>query len=142
MTLLAGSKLGRYENPLKIGEGGMGEVYLAADMTLGRPVTLKLLPREHTKDEERLRRFKQEAKATSALNHPNILTIHEVGEADGHHYIASEFIEGETLRTALQLSSMKAADTLDVATQVASALVAAHAAGIVHRDIKPENIML
>ena len=127
----------------KLGAGGMGEVYLAEDTTLGRRVALKLLPREHTQDEERLRRFKQEAKSASALNHPNILIIHEVGEADGRHFIATEFIDGETLRTALRpTGSMKTDEALNVAAQVASALVAAHEAGIVHRDIKPENIML
>ena len=120
----------------------MGEVYLAEDTTLGHRVALKLLPPEHTRDEERLWRFKQEAKSASALNHPNILTIHEVGEADGHHFIATEFIDGETLRALLRRSgSMTTDEVLNVAVQVASALTAAHAAGIVHRDIKPENIM-
>ena len=127
----------------KLGAGGMGEVYLAEDTTLGRRVALKFLPPEHTQDEQRLRRFKQEAKSASALNHPNIFTVHEVGQADGYHFIATEFIEGETLRTALRRTgSMKTDEALDVAAQVASALVAAHEAGIVHRDIKPENIML
>jgi eukaryotic-like serine/threonine-protein kinase len=121
----------------------MGEVYLAEDTTLGRRVALKLLPREHTQDVERLRRFKQEAKSASALNHPNILTIHEVGEADGHHFIATEFIDGETLRAALtRTGSMEVGAALAIAVQVASALTAAHEAGIVHRDIKPENIMV
>ena len=127
----------------KLGAGGMGEVYLASDLTLGRRVALKLLPQEQTQDEERLRRFRQEAKAASALNHPNILTIHEVGEADGHHFIATEFIDGESLRTTLdRTGSMPTANAVSVAKQVASALSAAHEAGIVHRDIKPENIML
>jgi serine/threonine protein kinase/WD40 repeat protein len=143
VTIATGTKLGRYEIRSPLGAGGMGEVYLAEDTSLGRRVALKLLPPEHTQDQERLRRFKQEAKAASALNHPNILTIHEVGEVDGHHFIATEFIDGETLRTSLTLnSSMKTGDALNIATQVASALVAAHEAGIVHRDIKPENIML
>jgi Tol biopolymer transport system component len=127
----------------KLGAGGMGEVYLANDLTLGRQVALKLLPQEHTQDPERLRRFKQEARSASALNHPNILTIHEVGEADGRHFIATEFIDGETLRASLiRTGSMGTAEALHVATQTASALAAAHEAGIVHRDIKPENIML
>jgi len=127
----------------KLGAGGMGEVYLADDLTLGRRVALKLLPDEHTQDPERLRRFKQEARSASALNHPNILTIHEVGEADGRHFIATEFIDGETLRASLtRTGSMEAGEALHVATQTASALAAAHEAGIVHRDIKPENIML
>jgi TolB-like protein len=127
----------------KLGAGGMGEVYLAEDTTLNRRVALKLLPAEYTQDEERLRRFKQEARATSALNHPNILTIYEVGEAQGHHFIATEFIDGDTLRQCLKpIGKMKTSETLAVAAQVASALAAAHEAGIVHRDIKPENIML
>src|SRR5712691_4274205 len=121
----------------------MGEVYLAEDTTLNRRVALKLLPGEYTQNEERLRRFKQEARAASALNHPNILTIHEVGEAQGHHFIATEFINGDTLRQHLKpIGKMKTSETLAVAAQVASALAAAHEAGIVHRDIKPENIML
>ncbi|MGH9659099.1 MAG: protein kinase domain-containing protein, partial [Bryobacteraceae bacterium] len=127
----------------KIGAGGMGEVYLAEDTTLGRHVALKLLPHQHTQDEERLRRFKQEAKSASALNHPNILTIHEVGEADGHHFIATEFIDGESLRASLRRTGrMDTSAALNVALQVASALAVAHEAGIVHRDIKPENLML
>ena len=143
MSLVTGTKLGRYEIRTQLGAGGMGEVYLAQDTTLGRRVALKLLPHEHTQNEERLRRFKQEAKAASALNHPNILTIHEVAEVDGHHFIATEFIDGETLRTSITLKgSMKTGEALKVATQVASALAAAHEAGIVHRDIKPENIMI
>jgi serine/threonine protein kinase len=127
----------------KLGAGGMGEVYLAEDTALDRRVAPKLLPHEHTHDAERLRRFGQEAKAASALNHPNILTIHEVGEANGRHFIATEFVDGETLRAALRRSGgMDEGEALNVAAQVASALAVAHAAGIVHRDIKPENIML
>src|SRR5262245_33957732 len=127
----------------KLGAGGMGEVYLASDLAVGRRVALKLLPDEHTRDEERLRRFRQEARAASALNHPNILTIHEVGEADGHQFIATEFIDGESLRAALdRTGSLPADKALNIATQVASALSAAHEAGLVHRDIKPDNIMV
>ncbi len=135
--------LSHYRIIKKLGAGGMGEVYLAEDTTLKRRVALKLLPAEYTQNEERLRRFKQEARAASALNHPNILTIHEVGEAQGHHFIATEFIDGDTLRQHLKpIGKMKTSETLAVAAQVASALAAAHEAGIVHRDIKPENIML
>ena len=135
--------LSHYRIIRKLGVGGMGEVYLADDVNLGRRVALKLLPPQHTQDEDRLRRFKQEAKAASALNHPNILTIHEVGEDDGRHFIVTEFIDGQSLRAALnRTGSLPLSEALSVATQVASALAAAHEAGIVHRDIKPENIML
>jgi serine/threonine-protein kinase len=120
----------------------MGEVYLAEDTRLGRRVALKLLPAQFIKDEDRLRRFEQEARASSALNHPNIITIHEVGVEDGTHFIATEFIEGETLRQRMRREQMSLTEALDVAIQVANALAAAHQVGIVHRDIKPENIML
>src|SRR5438477_6015695 len=142
MTIQAGTHFGRYEIRSPIGAGGMGEVYLAHDAQLNRPVALKLLPVGVTQDADRLRRFQQEARATSALNHPNILTIYEIGEADGTHFIATEFIDGTTLRDLLARERMKIDEVLDVSIQVASALAAAHEAGIVHRDIKPENIML
>jgi adenylate cyclase len=142
MTIPAGTHIGRYEIRSPIGAGGMGEVYLAHDAQLDRPIALKLLPANVTRDEDRLRRFQQEARATSALNHPNILTIYEIGEADGAHFIATEFIDGETLRDRLTRARMKVDDVLDISLQVASALSAAHEAGIVHRDIKPENIMI
>jgi serine/threonine protein kinase/Tfp pilus assembly protein PilF len=120
----------------------MGEVYLAEDETLNRKVALKLLPVRFTQDEERVRRFQREARAASALNHPNILTIYEIGHTDSLHYIATEYIEGETLRDRMARQRLKIAEVLDVATGVASALAAAHDAGIIHRDIKPENIMV
>src|SRR5688500_8784787 len=101
-TTMIDQVISRYRITQKLGAGGMGEVYLATDLTLGRRVALKILPAEQTQDDERLRRFMQEAKAASALNHPNILTIHEVGEAGGHHFIATEFIDGESLRAALE----------------------------------------
>lgn len=126
----------------KLGAGGMGEVYLAEDTCLGRRVALKILSPEFTSDEERLRRFEQEARAASSLNHPNIITIHEVGLDADTRFIATEFIEGETLRRRLMSGKMSLRDALDVAIQVAGALDAAHRAGIVHRDVKPENIML
>ncbi|HEV2884627.1 MAG TPA: protein kinase [Pyrinomonadaceae bacterium] len=127
----------------RLGKGGMGEVFLAEDTKQhGRKVALKVLPPELTKDESRLRRFKQEARAILALNHPNILTIFEIGETDSTFYLATEFIEGETLRQCLWRSSLKIDQALGVAIQVAMALEAAHAAGIIHRDVKPENIML
>ncbi|MDT5059729.1 MAG: eukaryotic-like serine/threonine-protein kinase [Acidobacteriota bacterium] len=142
MTIPAGTHFGRYEIRSPIGAGGMGEVYLAHDAQLDRPVALKLLPADVTQDEDRLRRFQQEARATSALNHPNILTIYEIGEAEGTHFIATEFIDGITLRDQMARSRMKMDEVLEVSLQVASALAAAHEAGIVHRDIKPENIMI
>src|SRR5262245_8397080 len=134
--------LAHYKILHKIGAGGMGDVYLAEDLTLGRQIALKLLPNDLTGDVGRVTRFKQEARAASALNHPNILTIHEIGEADGHHFIATEFIEGETLRGRLLKSTPDVHEALDIGIQVASALAAAHAKGVIHRDIKPENIMV
>lgn len=125
-----------------LGVGGMGEVYLAEDTKLGRKVALKTLPAEFTNDKERLRRFQQEARAASALNHPNLLTIHEIGSEAGAHFIAAEYIDGDTLRTTIKRGRMKIDDALEIAQQTAFALTAAHGAGIVHRDIKPENIMV
>ena len=143
MTLLAGAKLGRYEIRSKIGEGGMGEVYLAQDTKLDRRVALKILPADVAAHSDRMKRFVQEAKAASALNHPNIITIYEIDEADSINFIATEFIDGETLRERmLNTSPMKLSEILEVANQTANALLAAHAANIVHRDIKPENIIL
>ncbi|HEU4710606.1 MAG TPA: protein kinase [Pyrinomonadaceae bacterium] len=127
----------------RLGKGGMGEVFLSEDTKQhGRKVALKVLPEELTRSENRLRRFRQEARAILALNHPNILTVYEIGEAQEKYYIATEYIEGETLRQCLWREPMKLDEALGVAIQVAMALEAAHAAGIVHRDIKPENIML
>jgi serine/threonine-protein kinase len=127
----------------RLGKGGMGEVFLAEDTKQhGRKVALKVLPDELTRSESRLRRFKQEARAVLALNHPNILTVFEIGESSDHYYIATEFIEGETLRQCLWREPLRVDEALGVAIQVAMALEAAHNAGIVHRDIKPENIML
>ncbi|HEV2666518.1 MAG TPA: protein kinase, partial [Blastocatellia bacterium] len=120
----------------------MGEVYLAQDTRLNRKVAIKLLPERYTQDPERLRRFEQEAQAASALNHPNIITIFEIGEAEGRHFIATEYIEGATLRRRMAVAKLAIGEALDIASQVVSALTAAHAAGIVHRDIKPENIMI
>ena len=120
----------------------MGEVYLAEDTKLDRKIALKLLPDEFTKNQDRLHRFTQEAKAASALNHPNIITIYEIGQADDAHYIATEFIDGKTLRQHLQRHPLTVREVLDIAIQTAGALSAAHQAGIVHRDIKPENLML
>src|SRR5215813_12845439 len=141
-SALVGELIGHYRIESLIGAGGMGEVYLASDVTAGRNAALKLLPTRFTGDAERLKRFQQEAHAVVGLNHPNILTVYEIGENHSIHYIASELIEGETLRERLTRGPMHLSEAVDVAIQVASALAAAHQAGIVHRDIKPENIML
>jgi serine/threonine protein kinase len=136
-----GREVGPYKIIERIGAGGMGEVYLAQDTRLRRPVALKLLPAYFASDEARLRRFQSEARAASALNHPNILTIHEVGEHGGVYFIATEFIDGKTISELMRERELSLAEVLDCVEQVASALAVAHAAGIVHRDIKPENIM-
>lgn len=137
-----GETIGPYEILSELGSGAMGIVYLAQDIRLGRKIALKLLPSQFTNDKDRLRRFQQEARAASALNHPNILTVHEVEQKAGLHYIATEFVDGVTLRQHMNERRMRLDEVLSVATQIASALQAAHAAGIAHRDIKPENIMI
>ncbi|HMF56413.1 MAG TPA: protein kinase [Pyrinomonadaceae bacterium] len=142
MTLAANTLLGRYEIISLLGKGGMGEVYLARDTQLDRMVALKVLAEEFAENERGMQRFMQEARAASALNHPNIITIHEIGETDSVHFIATEFIDGITLRERLRQGRMSVKEALDTGAQIASALIAAHASGIVHRDIKPENIML
>ncbi len=141
MTITVGTRLGRYEIRSKIGEGGMGEVYLALDTELGRTVAIKILSEAFASDQQRLQRFIQEAKAASALNHPHILTIYEIGSVGASRFIATEFIDGDTLRQRIN-AGMKLAEILEIAIQIAGALSAAHAAGIIHRDIKPENIMI
>src|SRR6266498_1133540 len=142
MTLTAGAKLGRYEIRSQLGAGGMGEVYLAFDTELDRTVAIKILPETLVSDPKRLQRFIQEAKAASALNHPHILTIYEVGTSGNSPFIVTEFIDGKTLRRLILNGSLSLNEILDVAIQTAGALVDAHAAGIIHRDIKPENIMV
>jgi eukaryotic-like serine/threonine-protein kinase len=137
-----GAKLGRYEIRKKIGAGGMGEVFLAHDAELDRAVALKVLPTEFCSDAERMSRFKQEARAASALNHPHIITIYEIGEHDGRAFIATEYIDGETLREKINRDDLSILDAVKIGEQVASALATAHDAGIIHRDIKPENIMI
>src|SRR6188472_3044496 len=139
---LIGKLIGHYRIESLIGVGGMGEVYLARDEQLGRKAALKLLPDSVTTDEAQLSRFKNEARTASALNHPNILTVYEIGAEGNVQFIATEFIEGMTLRAALTPGRMSVPKALEIAVQVASALAAAHEAGVVHRDIKPENIML
>src|SRR5213082_1100247 len=139
---LVGNVFGHYRIESLIGVGGMGEVYLARDERLGRKAALKLLPDRLTTDVTQLSRFKNEARSASALNHPNILTVYEIGTEGNRHFIATEFIEGITLRASLTRERMNLHDALEIAVQVASALAAAHQTGVVHRDMKPENIML
>jgi serine/threonine protein kinase len=137
-----GRQIAHYQILSLLGAGGMGEVYLAQDTRLGRKLALKLLPVAFTQDPERVRRFEQEARAASALNHPNIVTIYEIGQVGDTHFIATEFIDGQTLRQQMATAPIKLREVLDAVIQVTSALVAAHEAGIIHRDIKPENIMV
>ena len=142
MALTSGTKLGPYEIVALIGAGGMGEVYRARDFELGRDVAIKVLPRAFSEDADRLRRFRQEAQATAALNHPNILAIFQIGQQDGSPYIVSELLEGESLRQRLQSGPLPLRKTIEYAVQVARGLAAAHDKGIVHRDLKPENIFI
>src|SRR5215217_877275 len=141
--LTPGQRIKHYQIVNLIGEGGMGEVYLATDTVLGRRIALKVLPAFVSKDPERLRRFTQEARAASRLSHPNVCVVHEIGETDdGRPFIAMEYVEGVTLRERMRSQSIKLGDVLDIALQIAGALTAAHEAGIVHRDIKPENVVI
>lgn len=147
MPFPARKKIGRYEICSQLGVGGMGEVYLANDTKLDRKVALKILPASVVETDsgsqsDRVRRFVQEAKAASALNHPNILTIYEVDEIESEHFIATEYVDGETLRDRIRFTAFTPGEAIDIGIQVASALCATHAVGIIHRDIKPDNIML
>ena len=142
MPLSISSRLGSYVIEATIGTGGMGEVYRARDTRLDRAVAIKVLPVSWSHDAERLRRFEQEARATSALNHPNILTIHELGIHDGSPYIVEELLEGEELRQRMDGRTLSPRNAIDYAQQIASGLAAAHAKGIVHRDLKPENVFV
>src|SRR3989441_1514806 len=142
MTISAGTRLGRYEIRSKIGAGGMGEVYLAGDEQLHRKVALKVLPVDVASDHDRMRRFKQEATAAATLNHPNIAHIYEIGESDGTHFIAMEFVDGVTVRELIHGRQTDLAKLLRYLQHAAEGLAKAHTAGIVHRDLKPDNIMV
>src|ERR1700746_386472 len=142
MALTSGTKLGPYEIQSTLGAGGMGEVYLDTQSNLGRQVAIKVLASASASDPERLRRFEQEARAASALNHPNIISIYDVGRENNTAYIAMEFVDGRTLRALMESPPLTIKKALQIAAQIADGLAKAHAAGIVHRDLKPENIMV
>src|SRR5918998_1107942 len=142
MALSPNTRLGRYEIRSLLGEGGMGEVYLARDPKIGRDVAIKVLPAQFSADAERLARFEQEACAAGALNHPNVLAVHDVGRHDGAPFVVSELLEGETLRERLRGAPLSQRKAVDYASQIARGLAAAHERGIVHRDLKPENIFI
>src|SRR5262245_51657294 len=142
MTLPSGSRLGPYEVLAPLGAGGMGEVYRARDPRLGRAVAIKVLPASFSSDSHRLQRFEQEARAASALNHPNIVTVHDIGASDGVSYIAMELVDGVSLRELLTSGPLPEKKMLEVSVQIADGLGKAHSAGIVHRDLKPENVMV
>src|SRR5450755_3020477 len=142
MALSPGSKLGPYEIVAPLGVGGMGEVYRAMDTRLERIVAIKLLPVGFSENKDRLQRFEQEARSASALNHPNIVTIYELGRDASSHYIAMELVEGKTLRELLASSLLPMRKVIEIAAQIADGLTKAHEAGITHRDLKPENLMV
>src|ERR1700730_9458009 len=142
MTLSAGTKLGPYEILAPLGAGGMGEVYRARDDRLKREVAVKVLPAELAADPERRARFEREARAASGLSHPNILTVYDIGSTDSTVYIAMELVEGGTLKDLVASGPVPVRKLLELATQVADGLAAAHAAGVVHRDLKPSNVMV
>ena len=142
MTLPPGTRLGPYEIVAALGAGGMGEVYRARDARLAREVALKVLPSEVATSPDRLRRFEQEARAASAISHPNLLTVFDIGEQDGVRFLVTELLEGETLRDLLERGPTSAAKALELTAQFARGLAAAHERGIVHRDLKPENLFL
>src|SRR3989442_1370179 len=142
MTIAPGTKLGRYEIRSKIGEGGMGEVYLAQDTKLDRKVAIKFLPERLVVDEQARKRLVREARAAAKLDHPNICSIYEVSEDDGRSFIVMQHVEGETLDSRMKRKSLDLSESLSIVSQVADALAEAHAHGIVHRDIKPANIIV
>src|ERR1700689_4459045 len=142
MALSIGTKLGCYEIVAQLGAGGMGEVYRARDPRLGRSIAIKILPGPFSADGEQLRRFELEARSASALNHPNIVTIYELGQEGSIHYIAMELVEGKTLRHLLSAGALPIRKAIEIAAQIAEGLAKAHEAGIAHRDLKPENLMV
>ena len=142
MALTSGSKLGPYEIQSPLGAGGMGEVYRAKDTRLGRDVAVKILPESFARETDRLRRFEQEARAVAALNHPNILAIHDIGQHEGSPFLVSELLEGESLGATLDRGALPQRKTIEYGVQIAQGLAAAHEKGIVHRDLKPENIFV
>jgi serine/threonine protein kinase len=142
MALSPGTKLGPYDIQSPLGSGGMGEVYRARDTRLGRSVAIKILSPTLSADSERLYRFEQEARSASALSHPNIVTIYDLGECDSTHYIAMELVEGTTLRELLAAGALPLPKAIEIAAQAAEGLAKAHEAGIAHRDLKPENLMI
>jgi len=142
VAIATGTKLGPYEIVAAVGAGGMGEVYRARDTRLGRDVAVKVLPSSFSADSDRLHRFEQEACAASALNHPNILIVHDIGTHDGSPYIVSELLEGETLRQRMSGAALAQRRVTDYASQIAHGLAAAHEKGIVHRDLKPDNVFI
>ena len=140
MALSPGTRIGPYEIQSLLGAGGMGEVYRAKDMRLGRDVALKIVVESFAREPDRLRRFEQEARAVAALNHPNILAIHDIGQHDGSPFLVSELLDGESLRAVLDRGALPQRKTIEYGVQIAQGLAAAHEKGIVHRDLKPENI--
>src|SRR5262249_3695106 len=142
MAITTGERFNHYEIIAPLGAGGMGEVYLANDPRLGRQVAIKLLPAEFARDADRLLRFEQEARATSALNHPNILTVYDIGAHEGAPYIVAELLEGEELSELIKQGAIAPRKAIDYARQIAGGLAAAHAKGVVHRDLKPENMFV
>src|SRR5215471_3805997 len=139
MIITPGTRFNHYEVISLLGAGGMGEVYLAEDPRLSRQVAIKMLPAEFAKDTDRLRRFEQEARATSALNHPNILTVYDIGDHEGSPYIVAELLEGEELSELIKQGAIAQRKAVDYARQIVEGLAAAHAKGVVHRDLKPEK---
>lgn len=142
MTLIAGTKLGPYEIVEQLSAGGMGEVYRAKGTRLGREVALKVLPESFSQDADRLRRFEQEAKAVTALNHPSIMAIHDIGEHGRVPYLVPELLEGNSLRVEMEQGRLPARKAMDYAVQMAQGLSAAHEKNIIHRDLKPENVFV